>query len=184
MVDALLDFLEALSKGYRAIMRPLLVVLFSVLTIIVLYAVFMRYVLNLAPTWSEEIARYIMVWMALLGSSIALRQGRHIGLSTLVEQIFGKYTRVVFFIADLCILAFLVIVVFSGASMAQFVAGQRSPSANLPMWVPYLAVPVGAIFMVLETLILILDKLRPERAAAKHKKMEEDAEAWASGSQY
>lgn len=184
MIDLLLDGLEALSKAYRTVLRPILAVLFAILTVIVLYAVFMRYVLNLAPTWSEEIARYIMVWMALLGMSIALRQGRHIGLSTLVEQIFGKYTRHVFFIADLFILAFLITVLISGVSMAQFVARQRAPSTNIRMWIPYLAVPVGAVLMILETLILILEKLRPERAAAKHKKMEEEAEEWASGSQY
>jgi hypothetical protein len=49
------------------LIKPAQIVLNSLMTLFILYSVFMRYVLNRAPTWSEELTRYIMVWAALLG---------------------------------------------------------------------------------------------------------------------
>ena len=66
MVKSLLAGLDKFSELYQKIMRPVLVFFYSILTVIILYAVFMRYVLNSAPSWSEEMSRYIMVWTALL----------------------------------------------------------------------------------------------------------------------
>jgi TRAP-type C4-dicarboxylate transport system permease small subunit len=140
----------------------LIILIYSVLTLLVLYAVFMRYVINAAPTWSEEIARYLMVWVSLLALGPAIRAHRHIGLSSLVSRLWKRYTPHAFFVADLFILAFFLVVLVAGISMTIFVAGQRSPSANIPMWVAYMAVPAGALFMILETLILMVKKLIPQ----------------------
>lgn len=159
MVRVTLQGLEWFSRQYQKIMRPLLVLLYMILTAIVLYAVFMRYVLNAAPSWSEEVARYIMVWAALLSMGIALRQGRHIGLTSLVQRLWGKYTRYAFFVADILMLIFFVVMFIAGISMALFVVRQRSPSVNLPMWVAYASIPAGSFFLIIETLILTLKKL-------------------------
>jgi len=162
MVKSIIAGLDRLSEGYQKVMRPVLVILYSLLTIIVLYAVFMRYVLNNAPSWSEELSRYIMVWAALLAMSIALRQGRHIGLTSLVERIWGKHYRVAFFFADLAMLIFFVVMLYTGVKMTFFVVNQHSPSMNWPMWIPYMAIPVGGLFLSFETFILLLRKLVPE----------------------
>lgn len=159
MVRVTLQGLEWFSRQYQKVMRPILVLLYTVLTAIVLYAVFMRYVLNAAPSWSEEVARYIMVWAALLSMGIALRQGRHIGLTSLVERLWGKYTRHAFFVADILMLVFFVVMFIAGISMAQFVVRQRSPSVNMPMWIAYASIPAGSFFLIVETLILTLKKL-------------------------
>ncbi|ORC36628.1 hypothetical protein B4O97_06070 [Marispirochaeta aestuarii] len=159
MVKSLLAGLDKFSELYQKIMRPVLVFFYSILTVIILYAVFMRYVLNSAPSWSEEMSRYIMVWTALLSMAIALREGRHIGLSSLVERVWGKYTPVAFFIADVFMFAFFATISYTGFKMAIFVVNQRSPSMNWPMWIPYLSIPVGGVFLSLESFILMLRKL-------------------------
>ena len=164
MVKSLIAGLDWLSEKYQVVMKPLLVALYALLTAIVLYAVFMRYVLNSAPSWSEELSRYIMVWSALLAMSMALRQKRHIGLSSLVEKLWGKYSRVAFFLADVSMLIFFLVMLVTGISMTFFVVNQRSPSMNWPMWIPYMAIPVGGLFLSFETLILLLKKLvRPDQ---------------------
>ena len=159
MVKSLIAGLDWLSEKYQVVMKPLLVALYTLLTVIVLYAVFMRYVLNSAPSWSEELSRYIMVWSALLAMSMALRQKRHIGLSSLVEKLWGKYSKVAFFLADASMLIFFLVMLVTGISMTFFVVNQRSPSMNWPMWIPYMAIPVGGLFLSFETLILLLKKL-------------------------
>lgn len=159
MIKAALRGLEWFSGQYRRVLRPVLVILYTLMTGIILYAVFMRYVLNAAPSWSEELARYIMVWAAMLAMGIALRQGRHIGLSSLVERLWGKHTRWALLTADLCTLIFFLVVFVTGISMAIFVLGQRAPSLNITMTIPYVSIPVGAFFLSIETIILILKKL-------------------------
>ncbi len=159
MVKSLVAGLDWISEKYQLVMRPLLVALYAVLTLIVLYAVFMRYVLNSAPSWSEEMSRYIMVWSALLAMSMALRQKRHIGLSTLVERMWGRFSRAAFFLADVAMLIFFLVMFITGIKMTFFVVNQRSPSMNWPMWIPYMSIPVGGFFLSFETLILLLKKL-------------------------
>lgn len=169
MLDVMLRALNWLSEQYRRVLRPVLVGIFAILTLIVLYAVFMRYVLNSAPSWSEEITRYLMVWSSLLAMGMAIRRGKHIGLTTLVERIFGRYARYAFLLADLSSLAFFVTAFGSGISMTFFVSRQISPSAGIPMWIPYLSVPAGSFFFIIETLILILGKLRSRDEVARGK---------------
>ena len=53
------------------------------MTLVILYQVFMRYVLNDPPTWSEEMSRFMMVWMTFLVAPIAYRRGMNVAIETL-----------------------------------------------------------------------------------------------------
>ena len=138
-----------------------IVVLSIPLVVIVLYAVFMRYVLNSAPFWSEEIARYLMVWMALLATSAAMRRGQHIGLTFVVEKAGPRLRKVLNLLAYALVLLFFTVLLVKGIDMTIFVSPQRSPSVNIPMWIPYLSVPVAGFLMVVQTLTLIFKQLKP-----------------------
>jgi TRAP-type C4-dicarboxylate transport system permease small subunit len=138
-----------------------IVVLSIPLVVIVLYAVFMRYVLNSAPFWSEEVARYLMVWMALLATSAAMRRGQHIGLTFVVEKAGPRLRKVLNLLAYALVLLFFTVLLVKGIDMTIFVSRQRSPSVNIPMWIPYLSVPVAGFLMVVQTLTLIFKQLKP-----------------------
>lgn len=156
--------IEWLSEKINKVVSIILIILSIPLVLVVLYAVFMRYVLNMAPTWSEEVARYLMVWIALLAFSVALKRGQHIGLSLFVDRVFPSSSKkYVFLIADFFILLFFVVVFVEGVSMAIFVAPQRSPSAVIPMWIPYTSVPAGSLLMIIQTIYLIVEKLKPQK---------------------
>lgn len=159
MLEKALQALDWFSRQYQKVLKPILVALYSVMSVIVVYAVFMRYVMRDSPDWSEELTRYIMVWSAFLAMGIALRDHRHIGLTTIVERLWGRFTKYAYLVADLAILFFFGLVLYTGIDMTLFVARQNTPSMNWPMWIPYLSVPAGAFFLVIETLILILKKL-------------------------
>lgn len=139
-----------------------LIVLLSVpLVLIVLYAVFMRYVLNSAPFWSEEIARYLMVWMSLLAISAAMRRGQHIGLTFVIEKTGPRLRKFLDLMAYALVFLFFSVLLAKGIDMTMFVAKQRSPSVNIPMWIPYLSVPVAGFLMVVQTLTLIFKQFKP-----------------------
>jgi len=154
--------IEWFSEKINKVVGVILIALGASGLAVVLYAVFMRYVLNMAPAWSEEIARYLMVWAGLLAFSVALKRGQHIGLNMLVDRIFSSYKRYIYLVADVLILFFFLVVFIEGVSMAKFVAPQRSPSVLIPMWIPYMSVPTGSLLMIIQTVSLILEKFRPQ----------------------
>ena len=162
------DIVHKMYVGFEFFSRMLdravlfFVVLLSVpLVVIVLYAVFMRYVLNAAPFWSEEIARYLMVWMSLLAISAAMRRGQHIGLTFVIEKVGPRLRKFLDLLAYALVLLFFSVLLVKGIDMTIFVARQRSPSVNIPMWIPYLSVPVAGFLMVVQTLTLIFKQFKP-----------------------
>ncbi len=155
-------------------LKPFLNLLMILMTVFVLYAVFMRYLLNAAPTWSEEVTRYLMVWVAMGAMGVAMRRGKHIGLSSLVEMIWRKFTPYVLILADVLNLLFWVVVLIPGVTMTLIVASQRSPSINMPMWIGYISVPIGGFYFILEMIHRLLRKIAHDPA------IEEEYKEWDS----
>ena len=78
--------------------------MFLVLAIaaIVAAGVFFRYALNDSLSWSEELAKYAMLWLVFLGAPIALRLGAHPNIEIVISRFPSKVTRVILAIMDVC----------------------------------------------------------------------------------
>lgn len=150
------DLIDALGNQINKIIKVILFLLSVPLVAIILYSVFMRYVLNMAPTWSEELARYLMIWIGFLALPVALKEGKHIGLTFALEKIPTNCKSYVYLIADFFILFFSIFIFWQGVTMTKFVVLQRSPSMFIPMWIPYLSLPIGSFLMSLYMIIKIL----------------------------
>lgn len=139
-----------------------------IMSIIVLLQVFFRFVVYMPFPWSEEIARYLMIWVGMTGSFVALRKGRHIGVSFLMERLPAAVTRVLTPLIQLALIAFLAVIAVQGGKLAFFNAAQKSPAMMIPMVYPYLAIPVGALLMILELTAVFFARLffTPGRTAA------------------
>lgn len=143
-----------------------LVVLGLAMTVVVLLQVFFRFVVYLPFPWSEECARYLMIWMGLLGAVVAQRKGRHIGVRVFVERLPGRtYDRLVPLLQGVEI-AFLAVVAREGWALALFNHSQLSPAMSLPMSVPYGAVPVGCGLMILNVISDLLHDRWPTPAGS------------------
>ena len=80
---------DKLLNGLYVIIETICKLLLFVMVSVIAYTVFMRYVLNNTPTWGEGLSTFLMVWLALLGSSLAVRDGRHIRM-TIIEYVIPK----------------------------------------------------------------------------------------------
>ncbi len=121
------------------------------MTLIILLQVFFRFVVYVPFPWSEECARFLMIWMAMFGSVIALRQGRHIGVRVLVERLpSGVYDNFAVPLVQVVMIIMLGILGGYGYDLATRNAQQLSPAMEISMLYPYLAVPVGAFMMILD----------------------------------
>jgi len=108
-----------------------------------------RYVIQMSLSWSEELARYIFVWLVWLAAAYATKKMRHLRISFLKEAAPQKY-QWVFDLVSLCVMVvFAVIMSVIAVDMMEMIVetGQRSPAMGLPMWIPYMAVPVGMILI-------------------------------------
>ncbi len=128
------------------------------MTIIVVAQVFARYVLNASLFWSEELARYLLVWLTFLGASVAYRQGLHPGVDFFYIRMPYAWRRRSAILVHLLSLALFGIMVLKGAAFAYFVRLQISPALSLPKWLIMAIVPVsGAIFFIHGMYFLLLE---------------------------
>lgn len=124
-------------------------ILFSVL---VVAQVIMRYILGSPMTWSEEIARFALVWFVYTSASYAVRYQRHVKFNVLVKLV-GKRVpiaeRIIQIFVFIIWLAFLLIVLWLSIQMVinQYGTGQVSAAARIPMYLVYLGLPLGLALM-------------------------------------
>ncbi len=133
---------------------------------VVLAATFYRYVLNAPISWSEELARYLMIWIGLVGASVTLRHGEHIRITAIRDRLPAP----VRLLGDLVVAAligwFLWIMTVEGWAAAERGARQVSPALRVSMMWPLLAVPVAGALMLAQHVIQTLLMLMGERAGA------------------
>lgn len=147
-----------LAKILSSITEKILFVLLSAMTVIVFAQVIFRYILNTPLYWSEEAARYIMIWIVFLGASIGIRKGSHLGFTWFVERSKPKARRIFGLVAHLGLLAFALNITYYGTIITFQNLDQVSPGLQLPVAFVYACLPVGGILAIIQ-LIPILAKL-------------------------
>ncbi len=121
------------------------VICFSLMSIIVLVAVFLRYVLFYPFPWGEEAARYLMVWGIFLGISIGVRKKAHLGVEAFIYRLPANMIKKAMFVSQLIMMAgYLWFAYLSFELVLRIKAtGQTSAAMQLPMYYIYAALPVG-----------------------------------------
>jgi TRAP-type C4-dicarboxylate transport system permease small subunit len=115
-----------------------------------------RYLFHLTPVWSEEVARFMFVWMTMLASAAALRPGGHLAVTVLLGSASPKARKVLMVVRDVLILATVSLLAWTGWQFAALNAGQESPAMEVSMAIPYSALFAGAVLM---GLMLALSRL-------------------------
>jgi len=144
--------ISILFKGIDTTLNWVLAIILTIMLVVVSAQVWYRFVLNDPLTWSEEVARYLFVWISFIGSAVGVRSHVHLGID-LIDKILSPRGRMIMtLVVNLLIQIFLVIVIYWGIRILQVVHFQKSASLGIPMTYPYLAVPVGSSFMLLNSL--------------------------------
>lgn len=133
--------------------------LLLVMTLVVALQVVFRYLLGASLTWSEELGRYLLVWITFLGAGIAFKRGAHMGFTLLLGSMAVRLQTIAQTITLISILGFLGIAIWKGIQLAVFNMAQHSPAMGVPIGFAYLAIPTGCLIMgvhAFEELIHIL----------------------------
>jgi TRAP-type C4-dicarboxylate transport system permease small subunit len=113
-----------------------------------------RYMVDLQITWTEELARYLMIWGSLLAVSCGVYYREHVGLMLLLESLPRKLQLVIRVILDLFGLAFFIVLTWYGFNMARDGGSQYATIFNMTMTLPFAAVPVSAGLAALQMLLV------------------------------
>jgi TRAP-type transport system small permease protein len=137
----------------------LLALMLGVMSILIILQVISRFVINLPLTWSEELSRYLMIYIVFLGASLAMRHNKLISIELLPETLTGNKRRFVIILVMIISIIFFAILFKQGIDMLPLVQMQSSPGLQLSMAIPYASIPIGSFLLALNSLAVILDEL-------------------------
>lgn len=130
---------------------------FSVGIALIFYGVLMRYAFNEPKAWVEEMANYTIVWGALLGVPIALRNNHHIQVDMLYEKMSKPLKKITDIFANAMGILFCLFYTYYGYLLVakRFSSGMVSMDVGIPMWIVYLILPISGFLFLLR----FIDKL-------------------------
>ncbi len=153
---------ERIKKILDQSLEILVMIVVGVLVIDVIWQVFTRYVLNDPSSWTEELAIFLLIWVALLGAAVALGRGAHLGIDYFVNKLGIKDRLFVEVFVFLCVAVFsFLVMIIGGIDLVKttLYLHQTSPALGIDMGYVYLAVPVSGGFMVLYSLLELAARL-------------------------
>lgn len=120
-------------------------------SLIIFGQVLSRYFFNYTPDWSEELSRYLIVWTIFIGTAIGVRNNIHIGVDALLRLMPARFKLAMEVMLNVIgIVVSLVLIWLSIEFIRETLEYEQvSPSMQIPMAVPYLAMPVGLAFAVI-----------------------------------
>jgi len=121
----------------------------GVVSVVVIVEVILRYTLGETLVVTEELSRYLMVWVAFLGSVLLMRERGHIASEGLAGWLGPRGRRAVGLVADLLSLVFLLTLTIAGLQTLPGQLDQYLTTINIPIFWFYLAIPVGCGLMTL-----------------------------------
>ena len=151
MMSGLLRF----KQGMTAALNAALIVAVALLVLDVVWGVFTRYVMAEQAKWTEELARFLLVWVSMLGGAVAFGTKGHLGVDFFAGKFHPDARKLMAVTAHLIVLFFAVSIflVGGGRVVADALAMQQmTPALGWKMGHVYLALPIAGVFMVLFTL--------------------------------
>lgn len=146
--------INAWAKTAREISNTIvaipLVIMGAAMVVVVIAGTFWRYVLNDPLLWTEEAARYLMIWVVLIGASVAMKHREHVRISILIDLLPRKVRLLVQLITNIFVGYFLYILLTQGWQVAQRSSFQISPALGISMFWPILAVPITGLVTLIQ----------------------------------
>lgn len=154
---AMTRIVRKISGGLDKVVGYACAALFGAMTLDVLVGVFFRYILNSPLNFTEELARYLMIWGASLAISLGVSAGEHVGLTVILDSLKKPAARKAFSVfINLFVLAFLVFMSVYSIQATVEAKFQMTQSLGGSMVLPKLSVPLAMILAAIQTVLVSL----------------------------
>lgn len=141
----------------------LLFISLAIMTAVIFWQVIARFFLGGAFAWGEELSRFLMIFMVIIGAAVAVRSNSLIAVDVFLERATGITRRVMITLIHMSIIVFSVIIIYHGTLLAQNFAIQKAPSIQISMEVIYMLLPLGSVLMIMNSLACIIEEFSPRK---------------------
>ncbi|MFS4417617.1 TRAP transporter small permease [Maribacter sp. 2307ULW6-5] len=150
-----------LRKTIDNVLAKALVILMSIMVLNVLWQVASRFLLGSPSSFTDELARYLMIWVGILGAAYVSGRNMHVAIDVLPNRLSGGAQKKLMLLVRLLIILFcLVALVIGGSRLVYitYVLGQNSPALQVPLAVVYSVIPISGILIIYYKISDILKK--------------------------
>ncbi|WP_404455016.1 TRAP transporter small permease [Virgibacillus necropolis] len=144
--------MNTLDTWIESIEKVISIILIAALTLVLASSVFYRYFLNEPIYWASEASIFMMAWLTFIGGSLGLKYKSQASITFLVERFSKGGKRILDIISHILILLFLILLIYLSYEWIFSLTSQKSSAMRIPMWIPYLSVPVGLTFSFIHLL--------------------------------
>ncbi|KPJ76164.1 MAG: C4-dicarboxylate ABC transporter permease [Deltaproteobacteria bacterium SG8_13] len=133
------------------------------MALVVAMQVFFRYVLNHSLFWSEELARFMLVWLSFLGASAAYKRSLHPGVDILTSRLSAPLRKACSQLVHIVSLVLFTVMIIYGAQFAHFIRAQISPALYLPKWAVFVIIPASGLILAIHCLAFMASAHKDDR---------------------
>lgn len=140
-----------MRKFIDRILENFLAFLLSLMTLDVLWGVFTRYVMGAQASWSEELARFLLIWIGILGAAWASGKHMHLAIDLYPMSLTAERRQRLYLFINILIIIFVVVVLVVGGSRLVYVTstlGQTSAALQVPLSFVYSIVPISGLVII------------------------------------
>lgn len=159
--------MKAYSK-FLDILEKIEFVIIAVAIIVMIFAmmdqVIMRYVFSKANSWSDELTRYLFIYTVMFGASIAVRRNTHLQIDVIIGRLKPKSKAIFTIVTTLVGIVFLVFLTIYSFELCRQGATNTSAGLGVRMDIPYMAVPIGCVLMILTSIEVLFKNIAALRS--------------------
>lgn len=159
-----MNILRLISDGLFKFEKMLAVILMSVMLLSIALGVICRYFLSSPLTWTDELAVYMLIWLTFVGGSMGIKTGKAASLDLVFDHLSLKWKRISLIVSYAFVALFVCILAIYALQwvMNPSVQTKLSPGLKISMFLPYMAIPFGAICMFVHSFCQFIAAFRYE----------------------
>jgi TRAP-type C4-dicarboxylate transport system permease small subunit len=145
------------------VFRALLAALMAIMVLCVTWQIISRYLLGQPSTWTEELSRFLLIWVGLLGASYAYHMKMHLGLDLLTAKLPSRAKRLQALFVHAIVIVFAVgALIIGGLRLVwlNYELQQYSAALNVPMAAVYCSLPVSGLMLVVYAVMAMVQDAR------------------------
>jgi TRAP-type C4-dicarboxylate transport system permease small subunit len=154
--------MDKLTRWIDKALAGTLILLMTAMVLTVTWQVCTRFILRQPSSITEELARFLLIWIGLLGASYALRNKAHLGIDVLAARLTGVKRRAVEILAYYSIIVFaFFVMIIGGLRLVQltFALNQISAAMGVKMGYVYLVIPLSGLLIMYYSMVFILQAI-------------------------
>jgi TRAP-type C4-dicarboxylate transport system permease small subunit len=147
------------------ILELVLVTIMAVMVVNVLWQVGSRYLLQSPSSFTDELARYLLIWLSILGASYVTGKRMHLSIDLLMQRSGPERQKKLNTLIYSIVAVFALLVMVVGGSRLVYVVsslGQTSPALEIPLSVVYIVLPIGGVIIIYYSILNILHPIAQE----------------------